>query len=201
MRGGDLHTRTRLPAAERRAQIMRAAEALLLEQGYLPLSLEQLGRSIGSSKALIYTYFTDQESLFNAVLEMRLNELAERCSASGRRRKSLLEEARIEADAYYQQVIEIGPIISYILRDPFMRRKISVASRRSRERLVRPLVRMLRKGLKLSPNEAVATFSMLATIPEEAGVIVRRGDLDVASGREHLQDILSACLAGLRAGR
>lgn len=180
---------------------MRAAEVQLLEQGYLPLSLEQLGRSIGASKALIYTYFTDQESLFNSILEARLNELAARRNASGRRRRSLLEEAQTEAEAYFEQVVEIGPVITYILRDPFMRRKVSEASRRARERLVRPLLRSLHKGLKLSANEAVATFSMLATIPEEAGVMVRRGDLEVDSGKEHMREILSACLAGLRTGR
>jgi len=200
MRGGDLHSRTRLPAAERRLQIMRGAERLLLEQGYLPLPPEQLGRSIGVSKALIYTYFTDQELLFNAILTHRLQELAQRLPA-GKGRKAMLDEAMDYAEPYFEQVVEIGPVVNFVLRDPFMRRKVDAESRLQRERLVRPLLRKLRKSLKLTANEAVAALAMLATVPEEAGVLVRRGELTISQGREYCRDILSACLAGLRGDR
>ncbi|MBP8247021.1 MAG: TetR/AcrR family transcriptional regulator, partial [Phenylobacterium sp.] len=52
----------------RRRQIVAAAAALAVEQGFLPLPPERLARAVGVSKALVYGYFPDQHELFNAVL-------------------------------------------------------------------------------------------------------------------------------------
>src|SRR5919205_3358996 len=66
----------RLTPDVRRAQILDAAARLVVVQGYLPLPVEQLARTAGTSKALIYTYFPTQYLLFNALLERETQSLA-----------------------------------------------------------------------------------------------------------------------------
>jgi len=196
MRGSDVSTRTRLAADERRGQLLRAAEEQLLLQGYLPLPSEQVAKAVGVSKALVYAYFPTQHDLFNASLELRLEELrSDRIRTEG---LSLEAFALAKAEQYFEQVAEIGSVVQFILRDAFMARNFSTKARRLRESIVRPIARRLRGELRMSANEAIAAFNLLATIPEEAGSLVRKGEMKMERGRELYAELTIAALAGLR---
>jgi AcrR family transcriptional regulator len=196
MRGDDVSSRTRLAAGERRGQLLRAAEEQLLVQGYLPLPVDQVAKAIGVSKALVYTYYPTQHDLFNASLELRLEEL--RSSQARTNDLPLAEFALAKAEQYFKQVVEIGPVVQFILRDAFMARNFSAKARRLREGIVRPIVRRLRDELRMSANEAIAAFNLLATIPEEAGSLVRKRETKPDRARELYTELMVAALAGLK---
>jgi AcrR family transcriptional regulator len=197
MRGSDVSTRTRLAADERRGQLLRAAEERLLAQGYLPLPVEQVAKAIGVSKALVYAYFPTQHDIFNASLELRLAQLQPR-QADVADTRTIEDVALARAEQYFSQVAEIGPVVQFILRDAFMARNFSPKARRLREGLVRPIVRRLRAELRMSPNEAVAAFNLLATIAEEAGSLVYKDLVKPQRGRELCVELTAAGLAGLK---
>ncbi|PFG45649.1 TetR family transcriptional regulator [Vibrio sp. ES.051] len=58
------------PAAEKREQILTAAEQLIAESGFQGLSMQKLANEAGVAAGTIYRYFSDKEHLLE---ELRLN--------------------------------------------------------------------------------------------------------------------------------
>ncbi|MCE9648631.1 MAG: TetR/AcrR family transcriptional regulator [Parvibaculum sp.] len=69
--------RRRLPPAERRAQIIEAATALLGEGGIERLSMRNIARRVGITQAAIYQHFVDKEAILFAIAEGFFNHLIE----------------------------------------------------------------------------------------------------------------------------
>src|SRR5579863_3641742 len=60
-------------AAQLSENILAAAEALFLEQGYGATTIEQVAGKIGATKRTIYVRFTDKAGLFHAVVKRVLD--------------------------------------------------------------------------------------------------------------------------------
>ncbi len=58
----------RLPASERKAQILRTAAELFSQQGYEGTKTSQIAREAGVNEAIIFRHFTNKEELYWAVL-------------------------------------------------------------------------------------------------------------------------------------
>jgi AcrR family transcriptional regulator len=61
--------RMRLPAGERKAQILHTAAELFSQQGYEGTKTSQIAREAGVNEAIIFRHFTNKEELYWAVLE------------------------------------------------------------------------------------------------------------------------------------
>ena len=68
----------RLEVDERRAQLLEVGTQLFSERSYEELSMAQIARVAGISKALLYHYFPSKEDFFKAALAEAATELAER---------------------------------------------------------------------------------------------------------------------------
>lgn len=66
----------RLPPAERRATIERAAERLFAERGYAGTRLEDVAAAAGVTKPVLYRHFASKEALHRALLEHHRDALA-----------------------------------------------------------------------------------------------------------------------------
>lgn len=58
-----------LSEAERRAQILRAARAVFVEQGYLSARMEDVAKRARLSKGAVYFYFKSKRELFDALVD------------------------------------------------------------------------------------------------------------------------------------
>lgn len=58
-------------AASKQEQILDAARAVFLEQGYAAASMDNVATRAGVSKATIYAHFTSKDRLFGAVIRSR----------------------------------------------------------------------------------------------------------------------------------
>ena len=62
--------------SNQREDILRQATRLFIAHGYSGLSMRRIAEAVGISKAGIYYHFRDKESLFLAILEGHLAEMA-----------------------------------------------------------------------------------------------------------------------------
>lgn len=64
--------------AERRAQIVEAATAIFLEEGYAATSMTKIACKLGGSKGTLWGYFGSKEELFEAVMDELSRDFQER---------------------------------------------------------------------------------------------------------------------------
>ena len=75
-------TRKRLSARERRATILASAGEVFAGRGFHGSSIDDIARSAGISKALIYEHFASKQELYASLLEQHAGELFERLAAA-----------------------------------------------------------------------------------------------------------------------
>jgi AcrR family transcriptional regulator len=68
-------TRSRLPAPERREQLLEVAGELFAEHGYHRLSMEQLAEGAGVSKPVLYQHFPSKRALYLALVHDAVVEM------------------------------------------------------------------------------------------------------------------------------
>jgi AcrR family transcriptional regulator len=69
--------RTRLPAAERRDQLLDAANTVFSKVGFEATRMEDVAEAAGVAKGLLYKHFDSKDALFEALLEREGGEFAE----------------------------------------------------------------------------------------------------------------------------
>jgi AcrR family transcriptional regulator len=74
--------RRRLSPEQRRKQLMAAAVAVLADHGYGGATADLIARQAGTSKGLLWHYFTDLDDLFEQTARRTLTTLAEAAGAT-----------------------------------------------------------------------------------------------------------------------
>jgi AcrR family transcriptional regulator len=68
-------TARRLPRAERREQILRAATEAFARSGFAATSLDDVAAEAGVTRMIVYTHFESKEALYRAVLDRMRTQL------------------------------------------------------------------------------------------------------------------------------
>ena len=189
----------RLAPELRRAQIMDTAARMVVEQGYLPLPIEQLARAAGASKALVYTYFPTQYALFNALLEREFNSLILAGFETASRIGDLDQAAQLCAIMYYEHVARSGPLLHILMTDLYMKDRMDAGLLRQCELVKQRLMALATPAMPLSEAEIAASLEMITAIPEEAGRLVFHGELDPTTARQICNGLIASSLSALRA--
>lgn len=189
----------RLSPEVRRAQLLEAAARMVVEQGYLPLPLEQLARQAGASKALIYTYFPTQFALFNALLHRELEGLALGGLDTASSVEDLDKAAVLCAMLYFEHVARNGPLLNILLTDLYMEGHFDNDVLQTRSKILQRMKALAKKELPLSEQEIEAAIEMLTAIPEEAGRMVFHQELDQATARQICHGLVLSSLKALKA--
>lgn len=63
--------RERLPAEERRRQIVEAAAELFARKGFQGTTTREIAEAVGGSEAMIFKYFPTKEELYSAIIEAK----------------------------------------------------------------------------------------------------------------------------------
>jgi AcrR family transcriptional regulator len=96
--------RQRLPRAERRQQIVRAAATAFLGRGYSGTSMDDVARSAGVTRLIVYRIFDSKYELYSAVLGTVVDELTARVvqadNASQPVSHRVMSVARADPDAF-----------------------------------------------------------------------------------------------------
>src|SRR4051812_30033545 len=104
----------RLDVDERRAQLLEVGTELFSTHSFEELSMAQIAREAGISKALLYHYFPSKEEFFKGALAEAAMELAQRTAPD----ESLdpLEQLRASTKAFVEWIGERGPAYMKLLQ-------------------------------------------------------------------------------------
>jgi AcrR family transcriptional regulator len=104
----------RLPANERREQLLDQAAEAILEGGRAALTMEGLARRAGVSKGLGYAYFANADELARALYLREVSRVYERVEAAMRGPERF--ELRLEraTAAYFDVIAERGTLFTHL---------------------------------------------------------------------------------------
>src|SRR3954452_17113862 len=97
----------RLEVDERRAQLLEVGTELFSKNSYEELSMAEIAREAGISKALLYHYFPSKEKFFQAAVAEAAVELAERPARD--EMLAPVEQVRASPHAFVEWIGERGP--------------------------------------------------------------------------------------------
>ncbi len=109
--------RRRLPAAQRREELLSAAEEVFARSGYHGSSLEEIAQVAGVSKALIYEHFASKRELHASLLGAYVAVLHERFAANAATGATGEERLRGGVDAFLRFVEEHREAWRALFRD------------------------------------------------------------------------------------
>jgi AcrR family transcriptional regulator len=196
---GEASKTRRLSPEIRRAHMLDAAARMIVEQGYLPLPVEEIARQVGASKALVYAYFPTQFELFNALLEREIDSLLLGGLDTASQVQALEQAAVLCAMLYFEHVARNGPLLNILMTDLYMAGHLSPQVLRSCDTVAERLTRLAADQLPCSRAEVHAAIEMMTAIPDEAGRLVFHRELDQTTARQICHGLIESCLKALRA--
>lgn len=186
--------RSRKSAAQRIDQILDAAERLILEIGALPIPMKRVSDLTGSSRALVYAYFSDPDQLARAVLARQVERLIAGGLSTGGVGEAFAARIEHASLRYLRHIARYGPIIPIIQRDL----PAGGAERDGLQKVLADLARSARGELQFTPHEAVVFLELVSALPEEAGRLVFAGELDVVEAEALCARLVGAALASVQ---
>lgn len=179
--------------------MLDAAAKMIVEQGYLPLPVEEIARQVGTSKALVYAYFPTQYDLFNALLEREIHSLLLGGLDTASQVQDLEQAAVLCAMLYFEHVARSGPLLNILMTDLYMAGHLSPQVRQTCDAVAERLTRLAADQLPCSPEEIHAAIEMMTAIPDESGRLVFHRELDQTTARQICHSLIGSCLKALRA--
>ncbi|MFL9841605.1 TetR/AcrR family transcriptional regulator [Sphingomonas sp. ST-64] len=185
-------------SGDRISEIVDLAEAQILATGTLPLSIQAIADAMGSSRALVYAYFSDQNALIDAVMVRAIERLDEAGFTAACRTGDAADRLIAATSIYLDHVVEHGPVLHYIGREVPRTVTLPEAVRSYRGTTIHSLAGALKRELSLPPREALILVELLGAIPEELARLVRRGELSCEDAHATNRRLVLAGIDSLR---
>ncbi len=161
------------PQTDTRSRILAEAEQRFAAQGYEGASMREIAEASGVTKANIYYYFRDKESLYLEVLQADMEALITALETAAATAGTCRQRVASIAGAFSQIMREKTSVIQLALRqfgglEPQMRGLVQ----RYRQDLVRPIAGVLAQGVDtgelrpLDPGLAAVSFLGMLSIFE-----------------------------------
>jgi AcrR family transcriptional regulator len=163
-------TTRRLPADERRAQILREAARLFGSHGFKGTTTRDVAAAVGITEAALYRYFAGKEAMYTAILDERvaasdLMEPIERIACAGDDHAVFTTIAltflrRVEDDPSILRLILYSALEGHELARPFQEQRIL----RLRDFLTSYIERRTREGAFRAVDPALAGRAFMGMV-------------------------------------
>jgi AcrR family transcriptional regulator len=168
----------RLPADERRAQILREAARLFGSHGFNGTTTRDVAARVGLTEAALYRYFPSKEAMYSAILDERMAapDVIETLEPHARRGDdravftglalALLES--VEADPTFLRLVLYSALEGHELAHPFQEQRM----RRLRDFLTGYIARRAREGAFRRVDPALGARAFIGMVVDH--LIVRQ---------------------------
>jgi AcrR family transcriptional regulator len=181
---------TRLDVDERRRRLLELGRELFTRHAYDELSMAEIARHAGISKALLYHYFPSKQAYFASTLEAAAAEVAERVRpAPG---GSPAEQLAAALDAWITWIDENRTAYAKLMRSATSHAEVRDLVEGVRDATSAMIAGALWPGLAAQPALRAAVRGWLWFVDGTCLDWLRHGDLDSAE----LRRLLTGALAG-----
>lgn len=163
----------RMPAAERRAQLLEVARRSFGTMGYHSVSMEAVAREAGVTKPTLYDHFPSKRDLYLALLDADLASLHEAVSAALRAPTSNMARIRKSFEAYFSYVDEHAEGFRLLMQESVgaerdFRERVDTVRMEILSEVADLIARESRGGLdrKMSETAGLALIGMLETVAQ-----------------------------------
>lgn len=192
-RATQRRTRQRMPAEDRREQLLDLAAKVVSEEGLSALSMKRLAREAGLTAPRAYHYFPDVDQL---LIEMGRRELrAVRAAQVDRIETSQrpAERLALSTSTYLREVAERGVLLQVLLNAPVVRAALRREQRQIRARNTQMLGARFSQSRNVPEDFALAATSILTSVVLRTGRILARGRLSLAAAEILANDVVESC--------
>ena len=197
----------RLPADERRSQVLREASSLFGSHGFKGTTTRDIAAAVGITEAALYRYFPSKEAMYAAILDERmassdLLEPVEPIARAGDDRAvftvlALTLLRSVDADPSILRLILYSALEGHELARPFQEKRIL----RLREFLTRYIERRTEEGAFRAIDPALAARAFMGMVVDHLIVrhVFAQHEHYPQSPEEVAETFVSIFLDGMRA--
>lgn len=171
--------------------ILDAAAAMIEREGMWQLSMERVASHAEISKALIYKYFTNLESLLGELLQRELRLLRREQAMAAEAATTFEELVRGVTKVYLRNIARKGLLIERLQADPAISRSTSPTDF-NRGEAVDYIAAIMSRNFDMPLETARAVTDISFGVPSAAGAYLLHHDVDV----DDLEDITVAMIIG-----
>lgn len=171
--------------------ILDATAELVEREGIWQLSMERVASHADVSKALIYKYFNNIESIFRELLERELKQLRKAQAVAAEQADTFEALVRGITDAYLRNIAQKGLLIERLQADPSIS-KSSDPTDFHRDAAVEYIAAIVQRNFGLPMEKARAVTDISFGVPSAAGAYLLRHEVDL----EDLVDLTVSMIIG-----
>jgi TetR/AcrR family transcriptional regulator, fatty acid biosynthesis regulator len=189
--------RQRLAPAIRRDLILDAAANVLLSEGLTAVSMERIARDAGISKALVYSYFGNQNALLSALLLREYRAFQKEARAAAQKVSGLEAVVRVTTRAYLEHVATRGALIQPLMREPAIAAALEQLESASRPVTAAFFAELIAKERGVDADKALLASQLLMGLTGAAGDHLAQNKADPAALETLVVAMIMASLGGL----
>ncbi|HZR84461.1 MAG TPA: TetR/AcrR family transcriptional regulator [Candidatus Binatia bacterium] len=192
----------RLPASERRRELVRVAADLMTSRGVDGVQFAEVAAAAGVTRPLVYRFFPNRQALIIAVLEDFTAELTSRFGHGFMRSipGSNVEVARVFVEALCDLIDERGAGPWHLLDSKGPDPEIARIGQKLVDELMAPWRARLVEAIEISPRESMTLARMIVAAGRAAIELWSAGSLTRAEVVRDTTRGVSALVEGFAAG-
>lgn len=171
--------------------ILDAAAELVEREGIWQLSMERVASHADISKALIYKYFNNVESILRELLDRELKHLRKEQAQAAEKAQTFDELVRGVTSAYLRNIAQKGLLIERLQADPSISNS-SDPTDFHRDGAVEYIAAIVHRNFGIPMEKARAVTDISFGVPSAAGAYLLRHDVDL----EDLVDLTVSMIIG-----
>lgn len=169
---GDAAThppRKRLDPDVRRGLILDATAALVSSEGLTAVNMERVAREAAVSKALVYSYFGNQNTLLSELLLREYRAFQGEARLAAKHLTGLEEIVRVTTRAYLDHVATRGSLIQRLMTEPAIAAGLKVIEYEDRMVTTTYFAGLIEREYDVDSGEAMLAAQLLMGLTGAAG--------------------------------
>ena len=187
-------TRSRLPIAERRAQLLEIAARVVEQEGVDEVSLNRLAREAGISEAQAHNCFARRIDVLTELARREIREFERTRQSVVLRGQDRMTQIVLSTVNYLNEAGQRGSLLQSILLETEVRDILRREREATRATVTDPIVNSMSATYRMSKEEALGSNWLVTAICLRTGGLVANGHLSTEAGIRLCLPMVMGCV-------